>query len=271
MFVIPFHNIDPVIFRINSALSLNWYGLSYLLGVVFVVWQGDRMAAARNKEFPERFFYNGMLWMMLGIVIGGRLGDVLFYNFSYYLAHPLEIIATWKGGMSFHGGLIGVLVVAYLYGKKQGVNFLSIMDIGAVNAPIALLSGRIANFINGELYGRPSDVGWAIPFPRGAGIPRHPSQLYEGFLEGLLLFVVLRIAYKYMSCRRGVVMSLFLVGYGCARFVAEYFREPESLSWFTSSTISGGQVLSIPMVVIGVALAVYFYNKAEKKRHTAAL
>lgn len=260
MFVIPFHNIDPVIFRISSAISLNWYGVSYLAGIIFVMWQGERMARQRLKEFPQGVFQNAMFWGMVSIVIGGRLGDVLFYNLDYYLYHPLEIFMTWKGGMSFHGGLIGAIIAAFLYTKRQNVRFLSFMDILSVNIPIALMFGRLANFINGELYGRPTDVAWAIPFPEGGDIPRHPSQLYEAALEGLLLYFVLRfIIYKRWHQKIGVTASVFLIGYGIARFIAEYFRDVETLSWIQSNYLSGGQILSLPMILIGTML-MFFYN-----------
>jgi phosphatidylglycerol---prolipoprotein diacylglyceryl transferase len=197
-------------------------------------------------------------------VIGARLGYVILYRFNYYWNTPFEIIAMWKGGMSFHGGLVGIVIVVLFYTKKHRVNVLSFADVGCANVPISILVARIANFINGELYGTPTDVWWAIPFPKGGGVPRHPSQLYEGLLEGLLLFIVLRIAYKYVFQKRGVVMSLFFVGYGCARFVSEYFREPENLSWFESSVLSGGQILSLPMIFIGSGLFIFFYTKPNK-------
>lgn len=261
MFVIPFHNIDPVIMRINSAISLNWYGVSYLAGVFFVMMQSEKMARSRPLEFPKGVFQNCMFWAMISIVIGGRLGDVIFYNFDYYLYNPLEIFATWKGGMSFHGGLIGAIVTAIFYSRYHKVKFTSFMDVLSVNIPIALMLGRFANFINGELYGRPSEVAWAIPFPKGGNIPRHPSQLYEAMLEGALLYLVLRTIYKYTHKHSGVTASSFLIGYGAARFVAEYFRDAETLSWMHSSYLSGGQLLSVPMILIGVGLVVFFNNR----------
>lgn len=263
MFVIPFHNIDPVILRITNSISLNWYGVSYLVGVLFVMLQSERMAKARPTEFPDLVFKNCMFWAMISIVVGGRLGDVLFYNFHYYLYHPLEIFATWKGGMSFHGGLLGAIVTAIVYTRYHQVKFFSFMDIIAVNVPIALMFGRLANFINGELYGHVSDVEWAIPFPKGGGFPRHPSQLYEAFLEGLLLFVVLKIVYKYQQDKPGFTSSMFLVGYGFARGVAEYFREAEMLSWFQTNVLSGGQLLSLPMIVGGCLMGAYFYKRSQ--------
>jgi len=261
MFVIPFHNIDPVIFRISSAMSLNWYGVSYLAGIVFVMWQGERMAAQRRQEFSKGIFQNAMFVGMIAIVIGGRLGDVIFYNLDYYMYHPMEILATWKGGMSFHGGLIGAVIAAIFYTQRHKIKTISFIDILAVNVPIALMFGRLANFINGELYGRPTDVDLAIPFPKGGGIPRHPSQLYEAVLEGLLLYLVLRLIYKYTHHIKGVATSVFLIGYGLARFVAEYFRDAESLSWVQSEYLSGGQLLSLPMILTSMLLLFFFVRK----------
>jgi phosphatidylglycerol:prolipoprotein diacylglycerol transferase len=256
MFVIPFHNINPVILKISSSMSLNWYGVSYLAGVVVVLLLCERMANKRPTEFPANVFKNCMFWGMVAIVIGGRLGDVLFYNFDYYLYRPLEIFATWKGGMSFHGGLIGAIITAVFYTRYHKVKFSNFLDVLSVNVPIALMFGRLANFINGELYGRPTDVAWAMPFPKGGGIPRHPSQLYEAMLEGLLLYGVLRLIYKYAHKTSGVTASSFLIGYGVARFIAEYFRDIETLSWIQSRWLSGGQILSLPMIVIGLGLLV---------------
>lgn len=263
MFVIPFHNIDPVIFKISSAMSLNWYGISYLAGIVFVMWQSDRMANKRKNEFPVNVYKNCMFWGMIAIVAGGRLGDVIFYNFDYYMYRPLEIFATWKGGMSFHGGLIGAIITAVFYSRYNKVRFTSFMDVLSVNIPIALMFGRLANFINGELYGRPTDVAWAIPFPKGGNIPRHPSQLYEAMLEGLLLYVALRLIYPYAYKKPGVTASAFLIGYGVARFVSEYFRDIETLSWVQSQMLSGGQLLSLPMIIIGAVMVGIFWKQPK--------
>lgn len=261
MFVIPFHNIDPVILKITPAISLNWYGVSYLAGVIFVMFQSERMSRKRPLEFPEGVFKNCMFVAMLSIVVGGRLGDVIFYNFHYYLHNPLEIFATWKGGMSFHGGLVGAIIAAIFYSRYHKVKFTSFMDLLAVNIPIALMFGRLANFINGELYGRYTDVAWAIPFPKGGSLPRHPSQLYEGALEGIFLYLVLRLIYKHKQQKSGVTASSFLIGYGIARFISEYFRDTETLSWIHSDWLSGGQILSVPMILCGVGFMIFFNNK----------
>lgn len=254
MLLIPFHNIDPVIVRISSELSLNWYGLSYLAGVLFVTLASERMSRQYKLGFPEGIYKNVMFWAMVAIVVGARLGDVIFYNHDYYLQRPLEILATWKGGMSFHGGVIGVVVMAFFYTRYHKINLIKFLEVAAVNAPIALMFGRLANFINGELYGRVTDVAWAMPFPKGGGLPRHPSQLYETFFEGIVLYVVLRLLYKYVHKKPGFVGGCFLMGYGVARFCVEYFREPEALSWIESSYFSGGQILCLIMIAMGVVL-----------------
>lgn len=265
MWVIPFHNIDPIIFSITPSISLNWYGVSYLFGVLFVVWQSEKMGQQRPQDFPKDLFKNSMLWAMIAIVVGGRLGDVIFYNPHYYWKNPLEIFATWKGGMSFHGGLLGASVVAFFYTRYHEVHVIKFLDVLAVNVPIALMFGRLANFINGELYGRVSDVAWAMPFPKGGHVPRHPSQLYEAFLEGILLYIVLKLLYKKLHTRAGAVMYVFLMGYGVARFIVEYFREGDILSWAPTLGVSGGQALSIPMVVIGTVMLCVTLCKREEK------
>jgi phosphatidylglycerol:prolipoprotein diacylglycerol transferase len=208
-----------------------------------------------------------MFWAMVAVVVGARLGDVIFYNHDYYLQHPLEILATWKGGMSFHGGLIGVVIVSLLYVRYHKIGFIRFMDIAAVNAPIALMFGRLANFINGELYGRVTEVAWAMPFPKGGGLPRHPSQLYEALFEGLVLYVVLRLLYKHLYKRPGIIGGLFMVGYGVARFFIEYYREPEALSWIENSYFSGGQILCLLMVIVGLFWIIWFVSRPKIETH----
>lgn len=251
MWVIPFHNIDPIIIRITPSVSLNWYGLSYLLGVLFVMWQSEKMAQKRPGDFPKDIYKNAIFWGMIAIVVGGRLGDVVFYNLHYYWRNPLEIFATWKGGMSFHGGLLGSIIVAFLYTRRHNVNVVQFLDVMGVNVPVALMFGRLANFINGELYGRVTDVAWAMPFPKGGYLPRHPSQLYEAFLEGILLYLVLKFLYPRLYKKTGAMVACFLMGYGIARFVVEYYREGDVLSWAPTLGITGGQALSLPMIVVG--------------------
>lgn len=267
MFVIPFHNIDPVIFRVSSTISLNWYGLSYLAGVMFVMFASERMSRQYNLGFPENIYKNFMFWAMVAVVVGARLGDVIFYNHDYYLQLPLEVFSTWKGGMSFHGGLIGIIIASLLYVRYHKIGFLRFIDIAAINTPIALMFGRFANFINGELYGRVSEVAWAMPFPKGGGMPRHPSQLYEAFFEGIVLYVVLRVLYKYLYKSPGIIGGLFVIGYGVARFFVEYYREPEALSWIESNYFSGGQILCLLMILVGVVWTGWFMRRPKIEMH----
>ena len=254
-FALAFPAIDPVIVDIGP-LAIRWYALAYVLGLV-IGWRYVRyLAGGRLAGLTRRHVDDLVAWCTLGVVAGGRLGYVLFYQPGHYLAHPAEIPLLWQGGMSFHGGLLGVLVVALLFARAKGVNPLSIGDAICAAAPIGLFFGRIANFINGELYGRASDLPWAMAFPDGGPAPRHPSQLYEAVLEGLLLFAVLTAAAhtRRLAARPGTLAGIFFAGYGIARIVAELFREPDAFLGFVVSGITMGQVLSIPMLLLGLYL-----------------
>jgi phosphatidylglycerol:prolipoprotein diacylglycerol transferase len=200
-------------------------------------------------------------------VLGGRLGFVLFYNFDYYLQNPSQVLQVWHGGMSFHGGLAGIILATYLYARRHGLKFLTLMDIVAAVGPVGLFFGRIANFVNGELYGRASDVAWAVVFPRGGNVPRHPSQLYEAGLEGIVLLCVLMPAvWKFRSFGRpGFTGALFLAGYGLARFIVEFFREPDAQLGYLWGGATMGQLLSLPMIAVGVVCMIYFYRKVTAK------
>ncbi len=252
MLLIPFHNIDPVIFYVSPWFSLNWYKLSYIASVLFILVVSDRMSQNYKIGFPKNIYKKSLFWALLAMIVGARLGDVFLYDFDYYIQHPMEILDTKKGGMSFHGGLMGVLVAAILYSRYHKINFIRVWDIVAVNLPISSIFLRLANFINGELYGRVTDVAWAMPFPKGGGVPRHPSQLYEAFFEGIVLYVVMRVIYKYLHQKPGVVSGFFFINYGVVRFFVEYYREPQALSWIKSDYLSGGQILCLMMIVIGM-------------------
>ena len=256
---------DPIAIAIGP-LAIRWYGLMYLVGfILFIV-----LGRVRAKRFPERGFTAQSLddllfYGVLGVVLGGRLGQVLFYDPGYYFSHPLEIVAVWKGGMSFHGGFLGVLVAMALYARKAGMSFWQVTDFIAPLVPTGLLAGRIGNFINGELWGRPADpsLPWAMVFPQAGEplIPRHPSQLYEAGLEGLALFLIL---WWYSSKPRPAmaVSAVFLIGYGIFRFIGEYFREPDTGIFGLSYVVSMGQWLSLPMVLAGIYLLVRAHRKA---------
>jgi phosphatidylglycerol:prolipoprotein diacylglycerol transferase len=250
---------DPVALSLGP-LKIHWYGLTYLVAFGLFYWLGSLRARKpwfaargwRRRDIEDILFYG-----VMGVVLGGRLGYVLFYKPAYYAVHPLEIFAVWEGGMSFHGGLLGVMVAMALYARLKQRHFFEVMDLVAPCVPTGLASGRIGNFINGELWGRPADpsLPWATVFPQAhdGGIPRHPSQLYQFALEGLLLFAVL---WWFGRKERplGQVSAAFLVGYGVLRFVAEYFREPDSFLGLRALDLSQGQWLCVPMVLAGLAI-----------------
>lgn len=246
---------DPVAISLGP-LAVRWYGLMYLIGFVLFIVLGRRRAA----QFPERGFTAESLddllfYGVLGVVLGGRLGQVIFYEPGYYLQHPLEILAVWKGGMSFHGGFLGVLAAMALYGRKTGKTFFEVTDFIAPLVPLGLAAGRIGNFINGELWGRVTDAGlpWAMVFPQVDAQPRHPSQLYQFGLEGLCLFALLWW-YSGKARPRGAVSGMFLIGYGVFRSLAEFFREPDAGVFGFSYVVSMGQWLSLPMIAYGIYL-----------------
>ncbi len=244
---------DPIAIAIGS-FGIRWYGLMYLIGFVAALWLGRRRARLDAwRGWAPREMDDVLFYAVIGVIIGGRLGYVLFYKPDYYLAHPLEIFAVWQGGMAFHGGFLGVLVAMLLFARKSGKRWLGVMDFLAPLVPPGLAAGRLGNFINAELWGRPADVPWAMVFPLVDGEPRHPSQLYQFALEGVLLFVLL---WWYSKKPRAVgsVSALFLIGYGASRFVVEYTREPDSFLGLLALGFTMGQWLSLPMIVIGAWL-----------------
>jgi phosphatidylglycerol:prolipoprotein diacylglycerol transferase len=254
---IPFPAIDPVLVQLGP-FAIRWYALAYITGIV-----GGWTLARRLVQRPG-WVIDGVavddlvLYVTLGIILGGRLGYVLFYQPEWYLTHPVEILHVWRGGMSFHGALIGIITSLFLFAWKRGIPVLEIGDIVAAVGPLGLFLGRIANFINGELWGRTSDVPWAVIFPGAGPLPRHPSQLYEAVLEGLVLFVVLAwLAHKpELRARHGFIGGVFLLGYGIARTISEIFREPEALIGMLPFGTTWGQWLSLPMVIAGLVLMV---------------
>ena len=248
-------NFDPVAIQIGP-LAIRWYGLMYLVAFGFLWWLG-RMRIARGLAPISREQFDDLIFLgVLGTILGGRLGYVLFYKPAYYLSHPLEIFAIWQGGMSFHGGMLGVLAAAAFYAWKHRIDWWRLMDFVAPCVPTGLAAGRLGNFINGELWGRPTDLPWGMVF-RGAGdLPRHPSQLYQFALEGLLLFVLLWW-YSSKPRARGAVSALFLLGYGAFRFIAEFAREPDDFLGLLALGLSMGQWLSLPMIAAGIVLYVW--------------
>jgi phosphatidylglycerol:prolipoprotein diacylglycerol transferase len=244
---------DPVAIHLGP-FGIHWYGLMYLVGFVGGLWLGKWRARRQpHYGFSPRDVDDMLFYIALGVILGGRLGYVLFYQPAYFLAHPAEIPAIWQGGMSFHGGFIGVLLAMVMFAQKTGKSWLAIMDFIAPLVPIGLGTGRLGNFINGELWGKPTDVPWAVVFPQVDELPRHPSQLYEFGLEGVLLFALLWW-YSSKSRPTGAVSSLFLLGYGVSRFVVELAREPDNFLGTLALGMSMGQWLSLPMIIAGIWL-----------------
>ena len=255
LFALPFPAIDPTILSFGP-FAIRWYSLAYIAGLVLGWLYGKRLIADRSlwrvQPGEPAAFDDLLVWVAFGVIIGGRLGHVLIYDPAYYWANPLEIPQVWHGGMAFHGGLIGATLAIILFARRHGLPVLSYLDIAGAVAPIGLFFGRLANFINGELWGRVTDVPWAMVFPNAGPDPRHPSQLYEAALEGVLLFIVLRIAIGRGALRHpGLVAGLFGIGYGIARSVSELLREPDG---YVLGPITAGMALSIPLIVIGAAL-----------------
>jgi phosphatidylglycerol---prolipoprotein diacylglyceryl transferase len=257
--VLPFPAIDPVLISIGP-FAVRWYALAYIVGIIAGWFYARTLIASKrlwggSAPLTVVDFDDFIVWVTLGIILGGRIGYVLFYNFAHFATHPLEILELWNGGMSFHGGFIGCGVAIVLFALRRGLPMLSLSDVVTAVAPIGLFLGRLANFINGELWGRPSDVWWAMVFPNGGPVPRHPSQLYEATLEGLVLFALLAALVSRGGLKRpGLVTGAFAVGYGGARIVCEMFREPDAQLGFLWGGLTMGMLLCIPLILVGVAL-----------------
>ena len=244
---------DPIALQLGP-LAIHWYGLMYLAGFLAFLWLGRRrIAALKDPRLNVKLLDDLLFYGVLGVILGGRLGYVLFYKAAYFAAHPLEIFAVWQGGMSFHGGFLGVIIAMALFARSRKLSWLFITDFIAPLVPPGLAFGRIGNFINGELWGRPADVPWAMIFPAVDQLPRHPSQLYEFALEGVLLFALLWL-YARKPRHLGAVSGLFLAGYGSVRFLVEFTREPDNFLGLLSLGMSMGQWLSLPMVIAGVLM-----------------
>ena len=253
-----FPQIDPVIFSIGP-LSVRWYGLMYLIGFAFAMWFGKRLAAKPNSGWKTEEVDDLLFYGMIGVILGGRVGYVLFYQFSYLLDNPLYLFKIWEGGMSFHGGALGVITAIFIFAWRTKRSPFTVGDFAVPLVPVGLLAGRIGNFINGELWGRTTDVPWAMVFPTGGPLPRHPSQLYEAFFEGLVLFIML-IMFAKKPRPTGSVAGLFLFGYGFFRFCIEYFREPDAHIGLYGGLISQGQILSMPMIIAGLGIMIWAYK-----------
>jgi phosphatidylglycerol:prolipoprotein diacylglycerol transferase len=261
-FVLPFPAFDPVLISVGP-LVIRWYALAYIFGILLGWWYARLLIRKEElwggKPPLSTLDYDDfVVWVTFGIILGGRIGYVLFYNLPYFADHPLEALQLWHGGMSFHGGFAGCVVAVVLFARKRHIPILSLGDLTCAAGPIGLFLGRIANFINGELWGRPADVPWAMVFPTGGPLPRHPSQLYEATLEGLVLFVVLAVLIRRGALKRpGLIVGCFAIGYALARSFSELFREPDAQLGFLWGGLTMGMLLSIPLLLAGIAFVVY--------------
>lgn len=260
-----FPNIDPIAFSVGP-LIIRWYALAYLVGFLggwkYCIW----LASKEIKLLPTREQIDDFLpWAILGVIAGGRIGYVLFYQLPYYAGDPLSALKIWQGGMSFHGGALGVIIALFIYAFAKKIPLLRLTDIVCAAVPIGVFFGRIANFINSELWGRVTDKPWGVIFPNGGELARHPSQLYEAALEGFVLFWVLFALYLFPATRNrpGIVTGAFLAGYGLFRMIVENYREPDAHLGFIYGSISMGQILSVPMVMLGLGVIGYALLKGH--------
>lgn len=267
----PFPDFDPVLLQLGP-IAIRWYALAYVAGILLgwrwgvhlvkrtALWRGSQPTAS------ERQIDDLVLWITLGIIVGGRLGYVLFYRPDLILNDPMEIFRTWNGGMSFHGGFLGCVAAVVLFGWKRNIPILTVGDVTCAAAPIGLFFGRLANFINGELWGRPADVPWAMVFPHAGNLPRHPSQIYEAALEGLLLFVVLFLLIRSGALKRpGLILGSFALVYSLARSFSEFFREPDAQLGFLWGGATMGMLLSIPLALAGMILIAYALRRKPRQ------
>jgi len=262
--MLTYPNIDPVALSIGP-LSIHWYGLMYLVGFTIAYYLMLHRAKKPNSGWTKDEVGDLIFYSAMGVVLGGRFGYVIFYNFDKFLDSPLWLFAVWEGGMSFHGGLLGVAAAVFMFARRYKKTFYGVTDFGTPMVPIGLLTGRLGNFIGGELWGRTTDVPWAMVFPKGGPLARHPSQLYEMILEG---FVLLAIMWIYSSKPRPTmaVSGVFLIGYGVFRFIVEFFREPDShIGFDILGSITRGQILCVPMILFGTAIIYIGYKRDAKK------
>ena len=260
--LIPYPEIDPVLIQLGP-FAIRWYALAYIAGLV-IGWQIMRRVCTQPPRIlsPAKID-DFLLWAAMGVILGGRIGYVLFYKPGFYLEHPMAILTVWEGGMSFHGGLLGVISAILAFAIRNKTDPFMLSDLVAIVAPIGLFFGRLANFINGELWGRVSDVQWAMIFPRGGPLPRHPSQLYQAFFEGVLLVLAVAAVWKFADGRRrpGLLTGVFCFGYGVARIAGEFFREPDAHLGYLWGPLTMGMLLSVPMLAFGGWLIARAYRR----------
>ncbi len=261
---LPYPNIDPVFLHVGP-LQLRWYGLMYMVSFIIGYFVLKRFARMRKLDMSIDDLYDLLFYLIIGVMVGGRLGYVIFYDFPSYVNNPLSIVAIWQGGMSFHGGFLGVIIAALLVARKKGWDFWEIADLVSAAVPIGLGLGRIGNFINGELFGRPTNLPWAMVFPEGGGVPRHPSQLYEALLEGPVLFLILRWIYK-KNLARGTVFWALVAFYGLFRFLVEFVREPDVQIGLDLGPFTRGQLLTFPMLVLGTVMMIIYARRHPQEQ-----
>ena len=246
------NNFDPVAFQVFS-FEIRWYSLSYIFGIIFG-WIYCNKILIKDPKIKD-LFSDYISYLIIGIVVGGRLGYVFFYNFNYYFNNPLEIVMIWSGGMSFHGALIGIIIVTIFFSKNKDINPFYFLDLVAVTAPVGIFLGRVSNFINSELYGRETDLPWSVKFEKIDNIPRHPSQIYEALFEGIILFILLNYIFrKSLYNLPGTISAFFLIFYSIFRFLIEFTREPDEHIGFIVFNLSMGQLISIIVLIFGIAL-----------------
>ena len=260
------HNLDPIIFDFG-LIAIRWYSLAYIFGILIGWWYGKKIIAERFKIIGNKFeltsFDDLITFLVISILIGGRIGYILFYNFEYYISNPIDILKVWKGGMSFHGALIGICIGTFLFSKRKKIETFFLLDVIACVAPIGIFFGRIANFINAELVGKTTTVPWGVIFPTTDMMLRHPSQLYEAFLEGLLLFLIMNFVIHQKNYRTGICACLFLIFYGIFRIFAEIFREPDPQIGYMLSLFSMGTILSFLMLVASFIILIFLRRKND--------
>jgi phosphatidylglycerol:prolipoprotein diacylglycerol transferase len=261
------HDLNPILINFGF-LEVRWYSLAYIFGILIGWWIAKKIILFKNINRTDivdaKLFDDLINYIIISIILGGRLGYIVFYNFSYYFNNPLDILKIWQGGMSFHGALIGIILATYLFAKKTKVNLFFFLDIISSVAPVGIFFGRIANFINGELYGKPSSFFWSVIFPEVDKIPRHPSQLYEAALEGVVLLIILMSVVCKKETKIGIVSALFMIFYGFFRIIAEQFREPDVQIGYLFDLFTMGSVLSFSMIVIGL----FILQKAKNNEYS---
>lgn len=256
--MIPYPKIDPVIVTIGP-ISVRWYGVMYVVGFIASYFLIQKQERSKQIGLVGTVAQDLIFYLAIGLIVGGRLGYILFYEYmdlTFYIKNPLELIATWRGGMSFHGGLIGCVLAGWIFARRRSIPFPALADCTIVTAPIGLMFGRLGNFINAELLGRPSDVPWAMVFPTGGPLPRHPTQLYESFAEGLLLFLILWYLHK-KPFKDGMMVAFFMLFYGIFRFIIEFFKEPDPQIGYLLTYLTMGQLLCLAMIAAALLLMLY--------------